>query len=66
MKDIPGIDEHGNPKNGPFKLYFKNGLISCQGEFDNGKKSGNWKYFLNNGVLHTGTTDNCFDRGWAL
>ena len=49
MKDIPGIDEDGNPKNGPFKLFFKNGLISCQGEFDNGKKSGKWKYFLNNG-----------------
>jgi hypothetical protein len=44
MKDIPGIDEDGNPKNGPFKLFFKNGLISCQGEFDNGKKSGKWKY----------------------
>lgn len=26
MKDIPGIDEGDNPKNGPFKLYFKNGL----------------------------------------
>jgi antitoxin component YwqK of YwqJK toxin-antitoxin module len=47
MKDIPGIDEDGNPKNGPFKLFFKNGLISCQGEFDNGEKSGKWKYFLN-------------------
>lgn len=53
MKDIPGIDEHGNPKNGPFKLFFKNGMISCQGEFDNGKKSGQWKYFLNNGQLQS-------------
>ena len=34
MKDIPGIDEDGNPKHGPFKLFFKNGLISCQGEFE--------------------------------
>lgn len=53
MKDIPGIDEDGNPKNGPFKLFFKNGLISCQGEFDNGKKSGKWKYFLNNGQMQS-------------
>jgi len=56
MKDIPGIDEHGNPKNGPFKLFFKNGLISCQGEFDNGKKSGKWKYFLNNGTVYGNDT----------
>ena len=53
MKDIPGIDEDGNPKNGPFKLFFKNGLVSCQGEFDNGKKSGKWKYFLNNGQMQS-------------
>jgi hypothetical protein len=53
MKDIPGFDEDGNPKNGPFKLYFKNGLVSCQGEFNNGKKSGTWKYFLNNGQMQS-------------
>jgi antitoxin component YwqK of YwqJK toxin-antitoxin module len=53
MKDIPGIDEDGNPKNGPFKLFFKNGLVSCQGEFDNGEKSGKWKYFLNNGQMQS-------------
>lgn len=53
MKDIPGIDEDGNPKNGPFKLFFKNGLVSCQGEFDNGMKSGTWQYFLNNGQLQS-------------
>ncbi|NND80710.1 MAG: hypothetical protein HKN53_12485, partial [Maribacter sp.] len=53
MKDIPGLDEYGNPKNGPFKLFFKNGLISCQGEFNNGKKSGKWKYFLNNGQMQS-------------
>ena len=53
MKDILGIDEDGNPKNGPFELFFKNGQISCQGEFDNGKKSGEWKYFLNNGQMQS-------------
>jgi len=37
MKDISGIDENGNPKNGPFDLFFTNGLISCQGEFKHGK-----------------------------
>ena len=37
----------------PFKLFFKNGLISCQGEFKNGKKSGKWKYFLNNGQMQS-------------
>ena len=35
------------------RLFFKNGLISCQGEFDNGKKSGKWKYFLNNGQMQS-------------
>ncbi len=53
MKDIPGIDEDGNPKHGPFELFFNNGQVSCQGEFDNGKKSGEWKYFLNNGQLQS-------------
>ncbi|NKB88770.1 MAG: MBL fold metallo-hydrolase [Acidobacteria bacterium] len=53
MKDIPGIDEDGKPKNGPFKLYFKNGLVSCEGEFENGRKSGRWKYFLNNGQMQS-------------
>ena len=56
MKDIPGIDEDGNPKNGPFKLYFKNGLVSCEDEFDNGKKSGKWTYFLKHGQMqHSGS-----------
>ena len=41
MKDIPGVDEDGNLRHGPFELYFKNGEVSCQGEFDNGKKSVN-------------------------
>ena len=31
MKDIPGIDEDGKPKNGPFKLFFKNGLVCLSG-----------------------------------
>ncbi len=53
MKDIPGIDEEGKPKHGPFKTYFKNGLVSCEGEFDRGKKSGKWKYFLNNGQMQS-------------
>lgn len=35
MKVFPGIDEDGNPKDGPFKLFFRNGLVSCLGEFDN-------------------------------
>lgn len=38
MKDILGIDEKGNPKNKPFKVYLKNGLVSCEGEFNNGNK----------------------------
>ncbi len=53
MKDISGFDEDGNPKNGPFQLFFKNGRVSCQGEFDNGKKSGKWTYFLNNGQMQS-------------
>ena len=53
MKDIPGIDEDGNPKNGTFKVHFKNGQVSCQGEFTDGQKSGTWKYFLNNGQMQS-------------
>jgi antitoxin component YwqK of YwqJK toxin-antitoxin module len=53
MKDVSGFDEDGKPKHGPFKLYFKNGSVSCEGEFNNGKKSGKWKYFLNNGQLQS-------------
>ena len=53
MKDIPGIDENGNPKNGPFQTFFKNGLVSCEGAFTDGKKSGQWSYFLNNGQMQS-------------
>jgi hypothetical protein len=51
MKDIPGIDENGNPKNGPFEVYFKNGSVSCLGEFDNGKNQEHGNTFS--------TMDNC-------
>ena len=52
MKDIPGIDEDGNPKNGPFKLFFKNCEQRGTGGFDDEEqKHGAWKRYHANGQL---------------
>ena len=50
-RDISVPDEKSNPKNGPVEQFFKNSLVSCQGEFISGEKLGGRKYFLNNGQL---------------
>jgi antitoxin component YwqK of YwqJK toxin-antitoxin module len=41
----------GQLKNGVFKEYFKDGTLSCVGEYSNGEKIGEWKYYLKNGLL---------------
>jgi hypothetical protein len=41
-----------NPvKNGKHLEYFKDGRISCEGNFKNGLREGEWKYFLADGKL---------------
>jgi antitoxin component YwqK of YwqJK toxin-antitoxin module len=41
----------GRPKNGMIKECFKDGALSCVGEYRNGAKIGEWKYYLRNGSL---------------
>ena len=43
-------DTHGQLKNGIFKEFFKDGALSCVGEYRNGEKIGEWKYYLRNGL----------------
>src|SRR5437867_3550076 len=41
----------GKLKKGVFREYFKDGTLSCIGEYRNGEKIGEWKYYLLNGLL---------------
>jgi len=43
-------DTHGQLKYGIFKELFKDGALSCVGEYRNGEKIGEWKYYLGNGL----------------
>jgi antitoxin component YwqK of YwqJK toxin-antitoxin module len=45
------LDADGNPRNGPFIEYFKDGTVACEGQFSEGQKTGEWKYYLKNGRL---------------
>tara|TARA_R110002020_G_scaffold39991_3_gene118318 strand:- start:7010 stop:7381 length:372 start_codon:yes stop_codon:yes gene_type:complete len=51
MKAVAGTDEHGRPRHGVFREIFKNGKIACEGEFDHGRKTGIWTYYLANGSV---------------
>jgi antitoxin component YwqK of YwqJK toxin-antitoxin module len=51
MKAVGGTDDHGQPRHGPFRQYFKNGMVACEGEFVQGRKTGVWTYFLANGQV---------------
>jgi antitoxin component YwqK of YwqJK toxin-antitoxin module len=44
-------DAGGKLKNGIFKEHFKDGTLSCIGEYSNSEKVGEWKYYLRNGSL---------------
>jgi antitoxin component YwqK of YwqJK toxin-antitoxin module len=41
----------GKPPDGIYKEYFKNGAVSCEGNYKNGERTGQWKYWLANGQL---------------
>jgi antitoxin component YwqK of YwqJK toxin-antitoxin module len=40
------FDKNGELKNGVHKEYFKDGSVSCEGEFKDGERTGQWKYYL--------------------
>ncbi len=44
-------DTRGQLKNGILKEHFKNGTLSCIGEYTIGEKTGEWKYYLKNEIL---------------
>ncbi len=44
-------DHAGQLKNGPHQEFFKNGSLSAEGNFVNGEKEAEWKYYLLNGGL---------------
>ena len=44
-------DADGQLLNGIIREYFKNGTVSSEGEYINGSKTGEWKYYLVNGGL---------------
>ncbi len=47
-------------KEGVFKQYFKDGTVSCVGEYVNGERSGEWKYYLRSGLVKA---IGCYDQG---
>jgi antitoxin component YwqK of YwqJK toxin-antitoxin module len=49
--DKSKCDADGRLKNGTFKEYFKDGVLSRVGEYRAGEKTGEWKYYLRNGSL---------------
>jgi antitoxin component YwqK of YwqJK toxin-antitoxin module len=51
MKAVSGVDELGKPRHGTFRGLFNDGKVACEGEFEHGKKTGRWSYFLANGNL---------------
>ena len=52
MKEIPGIDAGGNPKNDPFQEFYKTGEPRGTGGFDvEEQKHGLWKRYHPNGQL---------------
>ena len=44
-------DAEGQLKSGVCKGYFKDGTLSCIGEYRSGERAGEWKYYLRNGKL---------------
>ena len=49
--DNSKFDKDGKLKQGLHQEYFKNGFISCEGNFKDGERTGEWKYYLANGQL---------------
>jgi antitoxin component YwqK of YwqJK toxin-antitoxin module len=49
--DNSKFDTHANLKNGVHKDFFKDGSVSCEGNFEDRERTGEWKYYLANGRL---------------
>ena len=49
--DNSKFNKNGKLKNGVHKEYFKDGSVSCEGDFKDGERTGEWKYYLANGKL---------------
>ncbi len=49
--DDSKYDSSGQLKNGLFEEHFKDGTLSCVGEYINGEKAGEWKYYFRNGMV---------------
>lgn len=50
-------------KNGPFKIFYKNGRLFCRGAFDNDYFTGTWEYFYPEGSLKERVR---FNNGWFV
>ena len=42
--DNSKFDKDGKLKQGPHQECFKNGSVSCEGNFKDGERTGEWKY----------------------
>lgn len=51
--DKSKYDPKGQLKNGLFKEFFMNGVLSCVGKYKNGKMTGIWNRYHPNGELYT-------------
>jgi antitoxin component YwqK of YwqJK toxin-antitoxin module len=49
-KDITPYNEKGVP-HGCWERYWSDGLLSCKGNWDNGKRNGYWEWYNSNGEL---------------
>ena len=49
--DNSKFNKDGELKNGVHQEYFKDGSVSCEGEFKDDEWTGKWKYYLANGKL---------------
>jgi antitoxin component YwqK of YwqJK toxin-antitoxin module len=44
-------DSDGRLRNGPYEERFKDGSLACTGEYLDGEKTGEWTYYLRNGLV---------------
>jgi antitoxin component YwqK of YwqJK toxin-antitoxin module len=51
MRNASKLDEEGKLRNGSATFFFKDGTLESAGDFFDGEKQGEWKYYLKNGKL---------------
>ena len=49
-KDVTPYNENWIP-HGYWEMYWSDGLLSCKGNWDNGKRNGYWEWYNSNGEL---------------